>query len=205
MEQLYNGFDTLVVVGSWNQYIFTEEWIVNNILAEGVEYTIQYPLNPLGSLQFTLNNIRFRVLGGRLTFQIVNNPELACREIIKIARSIFQKLIHTPVTALGINYLYESKECAISNFSHDTELVAATGYDITASELTRSFKISTNETLNLKIELKEEKNIFNFNYDYKINKIEDILDIIGDEDNIIKEKNEASNKIITQVYSITNG
>ena len=26
MEQLHDNFDTLVIVGSWNKYIFSEEW-----------------------------------------------------------------------------------------------------------------------------------------------------------------------------------
>ena len=47
MEQLHDNFDTLVIVGSWNKYIFSEEWIVANILGEGVKYSIQYPLNAL--------------------------------------------------------------------------------------------------------------------------------------------------------------
>ena len=93
MEQIHQNVDTLVVVGSWNKYIFSEEWVIANILGEGVRYTIQYPLNALGSLKFSLENVTFYIFGDRLLFQLNNDLDLSYREIIRTARKIFQKCV----------------------------------------------------------------------------------------------------------------
>lgn len=202
MELLHQNFDTLVVVGSWNKYIFSENWIVENILGEGVRYSIQYPLNAIGSLKFSLENISFCIFGERLVFQLNNNSENAYREIVKIARKIFQKLIHTPVTALGVNFVYSSNEtlCELDNLPQSSNLIQTLGYDIISSQLTRTFKISEQETLNLKTELKEHNIIYDFNFNYNITSLSNVLDIIGDKDDLILEKREITNKVTSTVY-----
>lgn len=201
MEQLHDNFDTLVIVGSWNKYIFSEEWIVSNILGEGVKYSIQYPLNALGSLRFSLENFTFCIFGERLVFQLNNNSETSYKEVIKTARKIFQKLIHTPVTAMGVNFLFRSNKSfnIVEYLPQNSELVQHIGYDIVSSEITRTFKISENETLNFKIELKDEVNIFNFNFNYNIKSLDNILDIIEDNDELILRKSYIANKIIEKI------
>lgn len=202
MEQLHDNFDTLVIVGSWNKYIFSEEWIVSNILGEGVKYSIQYPLNALGSLRFSLENFSFCIFGERLVFQLNNNSETSYKEVVKTARKIFQKLIHTPVTALGVNFLFRSNKSVniIEDLPQNTELAQLIGHDIISSEITRTFKISENETLNFKIELKDEVNIFNFNFNYNIKSLNNILDMIEDSDELILCKRNIANKIIEEIY-----
>ena len=201
MEQLHDNFDTLVIVGSWNKYIFSEEWIVSNILGEGVKYSIQYPLNALGSLRFSLENFTFCIFGERLVFQLNNNSETSYKEVIKTARKIFQKLIHTPVTAMGVNFLFRSNKSfnIVEYMPQNSELVQHIGYDIVSSEITRTFKISENEVLNFKIELKDEVNIFNFNFNYNIKSLDNILDIIEDNDELILCKSDIAKKIIEKI------
>ena len=171
MEQLHDNFDTLVIVGSWNKYIFSEEWIVSNILGEGVKYSIQYPLNALGSLRFSLENFSFCIFGERLVFQLNNNSETSYKSVN-----------------------------IIEDLPQNTELAQLIGHDIISSEITRTFKISENETLNFKIELKDEVNIFNFNFNCNIKSLNNILDMIEDSDELILCKRNIANKIIEEIY-----
>lgn len=199
MEQIHQNVDTLVVVGSWNKYIFSEEWVIANILGEGVKYTIQYPLNPLGSLKFSLENVTFYIFGDRLLFQLNNDLDLSYREIIRTARKIFQKLIHTPVTALGVNFIYQTSENLgmLNQLPKNEDLVNVIGHDILSSELSRTFKLSGNETLNFKVEQKDEDvNFFDFNFDFGIKSLSDALNIIGDDDDLILRKRSLANDII---------
>ena len=202
MEQIHQNVDTLVVVGSWNKYIFSEEWVIANILGEGVRYTIQYPLNALGSLKFSLENVTFYIFGDRLLFQLNNDLDLSYREIIRTARKIFQKLIHTPVTALGVNFIYQTSDNLgmLNQLPKNEDLVKAIGHDISSSELSRTFKLSENETLNFKVEQKDENaNIFNFNFDFGIKSLSEALNIIGDDDDLILRKRNFANDIITAI------
>lgn len=202
MEQIHQNVDTLVVVGSWNKYIFSEEWVIANILGEGVRYTIQYPLNALGSLKFSLENVTFYIFGDRLLFQLNNDLDLSYREIIRTARKIFQKLIHTPVTALGVNFIYQTSDNLgmLNQLAKNEDLVKAIGHDISSSELSRTFKLSENETLNFKVEQKDENaNIFNFNFDFGIKSLSEALNIIGDDDDLILRKRNFANDIINAI------
>ncbi len=202
MEQIHQNVDTLVVVGSWNKYIFSEEWVIANILGEGVRYTIQYPLNALGSLKFSLENVTFYIFGDRLLFQLNNDLDLSYREIIRTARKIFQKLIHTPVTALGVNFIYQTSDNLgmLNQLPKNEDLVKAIGHDISSSELSRTFKLSENETLNFKVEQKDENaNIFNFNFDFGIKSLSEALNIIGDDDDLILRKRNFANDIINAI------
>ena len=202
MEQIHQNVDTLVVVGSWNKYIFSEEWVIANILGEGVRYTIQYPLNALGSLKFSLENVTFYIFGDRLLLQLNNDLELSYREIIRTARKIFQKLIHTPVTALGVNFIYQTSDNLgmLNQLPKNEDLVKAIGHDISSSELSRTFKLSENETLNFKVEQKDENaNIFNFNFDFGIKSLSEALNIIGDDDDLILRKRNFANDIINAI------
>lgn len=202
MEQIHQNVDTLVVVGSWNKYIFSEEWVIANILGEGVRYTIQYPLNALGSLKFSLENVTFYIFGDRLLFQLNNDLDLSYREIIRTARKIFQKLIHTPVTALGVNFIYQTSDNLgmLNQLPKNEDLVKAIGHDISSSELSRTFKLSENETLNFKVEQKDKNaNIFNFNFDFGIKSLLEALNIIGDDDDLILRKRNFANDIINAI------
>lgn len=199
MEQIHQNVDTLVVVGSWNKYIFSKEWVVENILREDVGCTIQYPLNAIGSLKFSLENITFHIWGDRLQFQLNNDSDLSYREIIRTARKIFQKLIHTPVTALGVNFVYQTSDdlTILNQLPKNEELVKTIGADISSLELSRTFKLSEYETLNFKVEQKEEDvNVYDFNFDFRIKTLSDALNIIGDDDDLILRKRNLANKII---------
>lgn len=187
MKSLAPNFDTLVVLGAWNKHIFSEKWIQENILEKEWQYSVLYPMNTIGSLKFSLKNIDFFIMGERLVFQIKNTEEATYQEIVKIARKIFQKLIHTPVSAVGINFLLESTHVE-SQLPDNEKLIQTIGKDITTSEITRSFALSSQETLNLKIEFQSECSMLNFNFNYQIASIQDILNIFGDSDDMIVKK-----------------
>ncbi len=202
MKDLYQNINSVVVVGAWNIAIFTQQWVRDNILrAEDYpQFSVEYPLNVLNSLRFSTDKFSFCIAEGRLVFTLLSNTEEAAKDVTATLRTICQKLPHTPVRALGINFAFEADKNIDINSSlpQTRELVDRIG-NIKTTNITRGFVISDNETLNFKI-VSDEKTIYDFNYDFQVKKITDITDIIADDDNIINNKKEKSLNLLEDIY-----
>lgn len=202
MKDLHININSIVVVGAWNIAIFTQQWVRENVLrAEDYpQFSVEYPLNVLNSLRFSTDTFSFCIAEGRLVFTLLTNTEEAAKDAIATLRIICQKLPYTPVRALGINFAFEADKNIDINSSlpHTEELVKCVG-NIKTTNITRSFAISENETLNFKI-VTDEKTVYDFNYDFQVKKITEITDIIADDDNIINSKKEKSLTILESIY-----
>ena len=65
---------SLIIVGAWNKYVLTEEWVRTNILPQ-TEYSnvsVEIPMNVDGSLKFNTKDFSFYIITDKLVF-IVNN------------------------------------------------------------------------------------------------------------------------------------
>ena len=168
------------------------------------EFKIEYPLNVLQSLRYVTNDFAFCIAENKLLFSLLTDTTKAEKELISVINVICQKLSHTPVSALGINFWFETdKEIEVLNGLSDTgKLVDALGNTQQSINVIRSFKKSDAETLNFKITKGEEnKPIYDFNYDYKVSKIEEITDIINSEEDIIGAKKKEAQLILKAVYN----
>ena len=128
------------------------------------------------------------------------------KELISVINAICQKLPHTPVSALGINFWFETdKEIeALNGLSDTKKLVEALGNTQQSINIVRSFMKNDIETLNFKIIKSEtQKPIYDFNYDYKVSKIEEISEIINNEEDIIGTKKEEALSVLKAVYNET--
>ncbi len=210
MRNLHQNINTIVIVGAWNIAIFTPEWIKNNVLRDDdfPEFKIEYPLNVLQSLRYTTSDFAFCIADNKLLFSLLTDSTKAEKELISVINAICQKLPHTPVSALGINFCFETdKEIeAIKGLSDTIELVKALGNIQQSINVIRSFKKNEVETLNFKI-VKNETNkpIYDFNYNYKVSKIEQITDIINDDENIIGIKKKDAQSLLKAVYNESEG
>lgn len=198
MEAKTQNIDVFVVVGLWNMAIFSEEWVKSNILDENDEYTIQYPLGVIGSLKFVLKNVAFFINGNRLAFQVRVADDVAYREIVKYARRVCQKLIHTPVESFGVNFVYSgTQELTIDgDLKSNCEAVKAVGSEVIVTDITRSFKRSDRETLNLKTRYNGDEEILDFNFSFNVRSLNDILDLIEDDDDLIVMKHQEAKQIM---------
>lgn len=206
MRNLHQNINTIVIVGAWNIAIFTPEWIQKNVLREEdfPEFKIEYPLNVHQSLRYVTNDFAFCIAENKLLFSLLTDNKKAEKELISVINAICQKLPHTPVSALGINFWFETdKDIEVLNGLSDTSrLVGALGNTQQSINVIRSFKKSDIETLNFKITKGElNKPIYDFNYDYKVSKIEEITDIINNEEDIIEIKKEEAQSILREVYN----
>lgn len=200
MEELVIDTDTLVIIGAWNRAIFSQDWVMKNLLSDAKNVKIEYPINGIGSLRFSTEDISFFIFGERLIFKALNSKEQTYRTIISIARQLLRLLSHTPLSALGINFVYKTDSLNIFNSFDDTKkLVDFIGREINSQELTRSFSLDEVLTLNLKMQSNDKQSIIDFNYNYTVNTPLDAINVFGDSDDIIIEKSQFSNNILSNL------
>ena len=205
MKDQYANINTVVLVGAWNLAIFSQEWVRQNILRseDYPEIKIQYPLNVLHSLRFSIDKFSFCIGDNRLMFTLTEKSEQAEKDMLSVVSSICQKLPHTPVSAMGINFVFETEnDVATINALSDTQrLVQSIGQAQTSIEIVRSYKKNDKETLNFKIsKIGDNKVKYDINYDYRSVSIQEITDILNGVENIIKAKREEALRFLKEVY-----
>lgn len=202
MKEILNNINHIVVVGAWNMAILTEDWVKENILNDVDNYTIEYPVAGSGSLKYSTDDFSFYIVLGRLYFNVKRDADIAAKRTIEYARRLFRLLVHTPINAMGINFVFEEEgRCEVFNGLVDTrDLTAAIAKSINNTEITRHFVINECESLNFKITQTDNNTEYNFNFDFKVKTPVDIVNIFGDEDNILIKKKEEAIDIINKVY-----
>ena len=201
MTEVNENVATLVVVGTWNVSIFTPEWVKENVLI-GKDFQILFPVNIMNSLKFVVpNKYSLAVNGNRLEFQINDNCDVCSKELLEPVRNVLRSLIHTPVSSFGINYVFKTNEQPglLSTLPHTNEIKDALNSEVESTEVTRSIKLQDGNILNFKIYQKGQETNFDFNFSYVVNKIQAMLDILGD-DNIIISKRNVAKDLLEKVY-----
>lgn len=201
MTEVNENVATLVVVGTWNVSIFSPEWVKENVLI-GKDFQILFPVNIMNSLKFVVpNKYSLAVNGNRLEFQLNDNSDVSSKEFLEPVRNVLRSLIHTPISSFGINYVFKTDEQPglLSTLPHTDEIKGAFNSEIESTEVTRSIKLQDGNTLNFKIYQKGQETSFDFNFSYVVNKIQAMLDILGD-DNIIISKRNVAKELLEIVY-----
>ena len=186
--------------------IFTPEWVKNNILLENQEARVLVPMNIGCSLRFETDFYSFFIEGERLSFTINKEEDSSYIFVIQTLRNIIQKLPHTPVRALGTNFVFkkDTKFEVLENMDDSDKLksvVDIVGNSVTSQALVRKFKLTDIEDLNLKIEEDPQKGSFlDFNFNYNLKSTEDILNLIGEDNNLLLNNKALANDISNNVY-----
>ena len=201
MTEVNENVATLVVVGTWNVSIFTPEWVKENVLI-GKDFQILFPVNVMNSLKFVVpNKYSLAINGNRLEFQLNDNSDVCSKELLEPVRNVLRSLVHTPVKSFGINYVYKTNEQPglLSTLPHTDEIKGTLNSEVESTEVTRSIRLQDGNILNFKIYQKGQETNFDFNFSYVVDKIQAMLDILGD-DNIIISKRNVAKKLLEKVY-----
>lgn len=201
MNELHNDVSNLVIVGSWNKDIFTPEW-VKEYLLDGQDFQVLFPMNSLNSLKFdVVTKYSFAINLNRLEFQIHDSSDGASREMIATARKLLRSLVHTPIASFGVNFVYKSERQGLLNgISHTEEIKEHLIAEVESTEVTRVFKLGQGKVLNFKVIQKGIDTYFDFNYSYNVKNAQNLLDVLGDDDDIIIRKRKDSVDILNSVY-----
>jgi len=158
---------TVVVVGQWNQRIFTPDWVGRNVF-HADEIIAEIAFNP-GSFAFRYSHddLTFEASQSRIAVGFTDISDATLIRAENAVCGILNSLPHTPISGVGINFSFEDKILPphfgeLFRFS-DAMLLGDQNYVITTSELKRSFDLN-DCTLNLVQVFSEDRIAVDLNY-----------------------------------------
>ncbi|WP_419660491.1 uncharacterized protein Dvar_08510 [Desulfosarcina variabilis str. Montpellier] len=196
---------SVIIVGKWNRYILTPEWVAEKIF-NNEELEVQLPINrpELAPRYKSPDNIFFLPAVHKCQFmaQEPHSDEKLAR-MSSCVRSLVTILEHTPVTALGVNIVFEEES---HNFDMlelfdlaDSDRCAEAGLSTNKTEIKRQFSFE-NHVLNLNIIYTQDKVLFDFNYHYEVTGPAQIAELVTDD--LIISKKTQSLDILNKFYGL---
>lgn len=193
-----NEFNTLIILGSWNHSIFNPDW-VKQYLFPDEELNIEFPIEPITSIRYSLKRFKFNVQGNRLTFMVVDTSDAVFDEIGNLARKITTYLSHTPIQGFGINFLFDDPD-SIGFFERGNyRILDKEVGEIASSSLTQTINCDKHK-LNFTITEKPDMVTYSFNYHYNVKSIKDFL-VLFQEETLNKFKNK-SLELLSEQYEL---
>ncbi len=169
---------SIVILGSWNPSIFSQEWILKHLCQPGTtNFTISFPLDdPTAPRKIDFDDIS--IFPGRK--QLLLQPQTTNIDGMKkcsiVATKILQLLMHTPVTHCGINFSFEEKNQLEKIFGVlgfvDRTAIDAQKYKLEGSSASRKFRLTDGNVLNLMLSDNEGVGQIGFNFHYELFDIE---------------------------------
>ncbi|MYB94663.1 hypothetical protein F4054_14530 [Candidatus Poribacteria bacterium] len=199
--------NALVIVGGWNRYIFTQDWIKRYLFPEE-----EFKIDMLVSQDFNAQFISPRILSkevellfqeNRLNFNPVENNNENLDRIQEIALQLADYLPHTPVTGYGVNFLFTENEVSDDLINlirpRDLEKIEQFGGSLTGEQYNRHLMLN-GRILNTIIRLEGENVDFDLNFHFNIRDLLGFKSAIS-ETSILELKQEAA-QFITEIYNL---
>jgi len=162
-------YSVFVMVGQWNYAIFNHEWVAKYLIPNK-DLNVEIPLNTFGSMKISTDELSIFVIDGKLNIQILKHSDEVLEKIGDIAMQIADYLPHTPVSAFGINYVFEQdhsgKMDELFKFE-DSGKLATIGGEPDSTIITRRIK-NDDYVLTFMIAKNETNYTCNFNYNFVI-------------------------------------
>ncbi|MFC1462776.1 hypothetical protein ACFLQU_04140 [Verrucomicrobiota bacterium] len=95
--------------GAWNAAIVTPNWLKQQFpdLVPGDKFEAQLLSGPAPSFQFVIHGVTVAPWNGKLILSPVDDQEGILDYVQKLGLAIFKRLPHTPIAAVGHNFVYE--------------------------------------------------------------------------------------------------
>ena len=198
--KLNKDFSTLVIVGGWNRFIFTLNW-VGKYLLPNEQLTLE--LNPQTfAVRISSKDVRIALQENKLSFIPVENRDNNFDRIQEIALHLADHLPHTPVSGYGVNFLFSGpRNDNLRNLikPEDLSRIEEFGASLNSEKYTRRLTLK-DRTLNFSIELKDSEAIFDFNFHFSISDLTEFKGKICDSP-ILELKQEAVN-FMAEIYEL---
>ncbi|MDE0016781.1 MAG: hypothetical protein OXU51_11370 [Candidatus Poribacteria bacterium] len=205
--KISENYSTLVIIGSWNKNIFTEDWIRNNLL-DDKEFTLQYLAYQNYQLQFIRPKITFQgveiiILEERILFNLLKTADENFNLIQNLSLKLADKLPDTPVSSYGVNFKIEGKgtEKYLLNLIQpgDLEQLKTSNITVNSEQYVRQL-ILDEKILNFTTIIENNQINFDFNFDFEIRDLAEFKEKIS-QNSILQLKKEAVN-FVSKFYLI---
>lgn len=102
---------TIIIVGSWNQAIFTENFVQDRVLRVPEKVTMEIGMTPYGWIpRFTGGSLQLTVARERVVWTPLDAAAETLRRMEEASINLLSHLQVTPVTAVGINFGFETDQ-----------------------------------------------------------------------------------------------
>lgn len=161
---------TIVIVGKWNKYILSPDWVANKIFEEKT-IQLEFSVNVGRPPRYTSADIRIIPSNESVLFISLNPTDANLAKMEQLAKKLLGILEYTPIQAFGINFSYveDAAVCdlaSIFNFS-DNDKLSEYGCKISNSTIKRELLIKE-RMLNLTISQSDADILFEFNFHYDV-------------------------------------
>lgn len=199
--------NALVIVGGWNRYIFTQDWIKRYLFPKE-EFTIDMLVSQGFNAQFISPRILSKEVEilfqeNRLNFNPVENNNENLDRIQELALQLADYLPHTPVTGYGVNFLFTETQVSDDLIDmirpKDLKKIEQFGGSLTSEQYIHSLVLN-GRILNITITLEGEKGTFDLNFHFNIRNLVEFKAGIS-ETSILELKQEAI-QFITEIYNL---
>ena len=194
-------FNVLVIVGKWNKNIFNPDW-VSKYLLPNEKLEVEIPLNVDGSFRISSKKVRIFVLGNLLNFAPIDKSDENFEFIQDLGLKTADYLPHTPVSAFGINFVFEEKiDQQLSELLKvgDQDKLIQFGSKIKQEQYRHQLEFDE-KLLNLTILTDYKRIAFDFNFHFNISNLIEFKEGISN-NNIIDQK-KAALGLMKEVYGL---
>ncbi len=192
------------MVGPWNAAIITPHWLKTQFpdLVTGTNFELVYTPSPMPGFTFVVDNVLVDALGGHLRLTPHTDDESRLQFIPTLAKAIYSKLPHTPVQAIGYNFVYqlgEDESAAAFEYVRSEEqsrFYEETGIGaVTTARIAHTFARPTGQ-LNLRFERGDGPAILALNFHYNVNQPQQVREAIDSFDENYTTAQALSKKLI---------
>ncbi len=167
-------YNVLVIAGQWNRSIFSSDWVKKYLLPDE-DLQVEYPMDVDGFYRISTPEMRIYTWENKLFFTICKHEDSVFYKVRDIALKITDLLPHTPVSAFGINYIFEAplkgKLEEVFKLADEPEFITQK-FPYQTLCIKRSFQVN-NHTLNMSLSKVEKTCRMEFNYHYPIENLDD--------------------------------
>ena len=201
-----NDSFSIVLIGSWNPSIFSQDWVLNNLAdSNDANISMSYPIeDPTAPRKIDFEGVT--LFPGRKQLHIASAACTAegIRKCAGIIVKILDLLSHTPVHNCGINFSFEE----LDNLAQINEVlnigdeanIEADNYRLMNTLITRKYRLEDGNFLNLSLSDSANGMKVIFNYHYELNNIPEYRDMFVTEH--IIERYESAIMLCQNVYGL---
>ncbi len=203
MARLVIPNSNLVIIGAWNPAIITPVWLRQQFpdLLDGDQYQAEFIAGPAVSVRFTINDVQIDPSNGRLVLSCAVDDQAKFEFLPRLATAISERLPHTPVAAVGFNFVFEAAQgepLAVDRFLDERgqdEFYANLGLTSRVGrQVTHSFALPQS-TLNLTYEYKPERTTLMFNFHNNVTNGQQVRDALARFAGVLTEARRLSDAI----------
>ena len=185
--KLLDSESTLVILGNWNPAILQPDWILRHGFQTDTEdeRTVLAEFSSIVGMppRFTIEGLRITANNERVLISPENTTEDSLELAETVARSMLEKLSHTPILAFGQNFEFSDGETSSSLsrlFNISDRLAEQLDFPIDVRETTLVSSYEIGESmLNFKRKLLVDGTIrLSFNFHYEVTSAENARELL---------------------------